>query len=91
MKPYWTSPDGAIVVFLWRQHRAALGGRSAISGAPLPETLAECAPGVQASHWGMAAAVSRLLGHDEPALPVAVTPQEAERVRASLSICSSVD
>mgnify|MGYP000852492632 FL=1 len=86
-----TTQNRITAEFLWRQHRAALGGRSAISGAPLPETLAECAPGVQASHWGMAAAVSRLLGHDEPALPVAVTPQEAERVRASLSICSSVD
>ncbi len=74
--------------FLWRQHRAALGGRSSVSGTPLPGTLAECPPGAQAAHWGMAAAVSRLLGHDEPPVPAAVTPEEAERVRLSLSICS---
>ena len=86
-----TTQNRITAEFLWRQHHAALGGRSAISGAPLPETLAECAPGVQASHWGMAVAVSRLLGHEEPARPAAVTPQEAERVGLALSICSSSD
>ena len=75
--------------FLWRQHRAALGGRSAITGAELPQTLAECAPGVQASHWGMAVAVALALGHDEPPLPPGVTAEEAARVRKSLSVCSA--
>lgn len=64
------------------------GSGDPVSGAPLPETLAECPPGAQAAHWGMAAAVSRLLGHDEPPVPAAVTPEQAERVRLSLSICS---
>ena len=75
--------------FLWRQHRAALGGKSSVSGAPLPETLDQCPPGAQAAHWGMAAAASRLLGHPEPPIPAAVTPEEAQRVRASLSVCTS--
>ena len=57
--------------FLWRQHRAALGGRSRGSGAPRPGTLAECPPGAQAARWGMAAAVSRLLGQHG-----ALTPDE---------------
>lgn len=76
--------------FLWRQHRAALGGHSAITGAPLPETLEQCAPGVQAAHWGMAAAVALLLGTAAPPIPAAVTPEEAKRVRTSLSVCSAV-
>ncbi len=75
--------------FLWRQHCAALEGRSSVSGAPLPETLAECPPGARAAHWGMAAAVARLLGHDEPPLPEGMTAEEAERVGRSLSICSA--
>ena len=75
--------------FLWRQHRAALGGRSAINGAELPVTLADCPPAVQASHWGMAAAVALALGHDEPPIPAAVTPEMAARTRASLSVCSA--
>lgn len=75
--------------FLWRQHRAALGGRSSVSGAELPKTLAECPPGARAAHWGMALAVSILLGHEEPPLPEGVTPEEAERVRKSVSICTA--
>ena len=74
--------------FLWRQHRAALGGKSSVSGATLPETLAECPPGAQAAHWGMAVAACRLLGHEEPPIPAAVSAEDAERVRQSLSICS---
>jgi hypothetical protein len=74
--------------FLWRQHRAALGGRSSVSGAELPETLAECPTGARAAHWGMALAVSLLLGHEEPPLPAGVAPEEAERVRGALSLCS---
>lgn len=74
--------------FLWRYHRDALGGRSAISGAALPEILDDCTAGVQGSHWGMALAVARVLGHDEPPLPPKVTPEEADRIRRSIAVCS---
>lgn len=76
--------------FLWRHHREALGGRSAVTGAALPETLEECNPGVQGSHWGMALAVARALGHDEPPLPPKVAAEEADRIRRSIAICSAV-
>lgn len=72
--------------FLWINHRAALGGKSAISGAPLPEYLHDCNAGVQGSHWGMAAAVSRALGYPEPPLPAKVTLEDAARIRHSLEI-----
>ena len=84
-----SQPNAVTAEFLWRQHRAALAGRSSVSGAPLPETLAECPPGAQAAHWGMALSVCILLGHEEPPLPPGVTPEEAERVRRSLSICTT--
>jgi hypothetical protein len=73
--------------FLWRQHRAALGGKSAVTGAALPETLHDCNAGVQGSHYGMAAAVNRFLGLNDPPLPPLVTPERAEEIQRSLSIC----
>lgn len=75
--------------FLWRQHRAILGGKSAITGAALPETLGECVPAVRASHWGMALAVCLELGLEEPPVPDGVTAEDATRVRQSLSMCST--
>lgn len=82
-------PNVITAEFLWRQHHASLGGRSSVSGAVLPDTLAECPPGAQAAHWGMALAVSLHLGHEEPPLPPGVTAEEAERVRRSISLCSA--
>lgn len=86
-KDDFMSKPGITAEFLWRQHRAALGGKSAITGAALPVTLHECNAGVQGSHYGMAAAVNRMLGLDEPPLPPLVTPDRAEEIRRSLSIC----
>ncbi len=80
---------GITAEFLWGQHRAALGGRSAVTGAALPETLHECNAGVQGSHYGMAAAVNRLLGLDDPPLPPLVTHKRAEEIERSLSICEA--
>lgn len=82
-------PDTITAEFLWRQHRAALGGKSAVTGAALPETLADCNAGVQGSHWGMAAAVSRVLGLHDPPLPPLVTPEAAADISRRLSVCSS--
>lgn len=84
-----TSPITA--EFLWINHRAALGGKSAVSGAPLPEYLSECNAGVQGSHWGMACAVARALrmsGVDvaDPPRPEKVTDEEAERIQRSLDV-----
>lgn len=76
--------------FLWEQHRAVLGGRSSISGAPIPEKLADCPPGPQGAHWGMAVAIADLLGLDEPPLPPGVTTEEAERIRRVLPIHPTV-
>lgn len=43
---------------LWLIHRAALGGKSAITGAELPATLADCPKAVQAAHYAMALGAS---------------------------------
>ncbi len=52
--------------FLWRFHREALGGVSAVTGDPLPEHLEDCRPGVQASHYAMAVGIARVHGAPEP-------------------------
>jgi hypothetical protein len=72
--------------FLWVNHRAALGGKSAVTGAPLPEFLHECNEGVQGAHWWMAAAVARALGTEPPPLPHHVTPERAEEIQRELEI-----
>lgn len=69
---------------LWRAHRAALGGKSAVTGAPLPAQLDECPPGVQGSHWGMSLAVAYELGAPEPSPPAAVSLDEQERIRRAV-------
>lgn len=68
--------------YLWHVHRAALGGRSSVTGAELPTTLADCPPGARAAHFAMALAAARWAnpGADLP-VPEGVTPEEAERVR----------
>lgn len=67
--------------FLWHIHRAALGGRSSVTGAELPATLDVCPPGARAAHYAMALAAAR---HIDPAatipVPAGVSPEEAERV-----------
>lgn len=67
--------------FLWHVHRAALGGRSSVTGAELPASLDACPPGARAAHYAMALAAAR---HVDPAaaipVPAGVSPEEAERV-----------
>lgn len=74
---------------LWHVHRAALGGVSSVTGAPLPPLLAECPPGAQGAHYALAVAVAMAASLRLPPLPPGVTPTEAQRlrdvVRASLS------
>jgi len=69
---------------LWIAHRNALGGRSAISGAALPETLDECSPGVKGAHWGIACYVAIVAGAAEPTLPSGVAPEDADRIRSAI-------
>lgn len=37
---------------LWRWHREALGGRSSVTGAELPQTLAGAPPGARLARAG---------------------------------------
>lgn len=67
---------------LWTWHRAALGGRSSVTGATLPETLAGAPPGARLAHWAMAAGVARANGWPEPPIPPGCDPAEVARVRA---------
>jgi hypothetical protein len=66
---------------LWQVHREVLGGRSSITGAPLPETLADCAPGPQGAHYALALATAIAHGASYPQPPPGVTEEEAERIR----------
>lgn len=75
--------------FLWRNHRLVLGGKSSITGAPIPETMAECSPGPQGAHWGMALAVARAQGAPEPPVPPGVSAGEAARIRQTIAVCST--
>jgi hypothetical protein len=38
----------------WQFRRAQLGGKSAVTGDPLPAKLEDCNPGVQADHYAQA-------------------------------------
>lgn len=71
---------------LWLMHRAAAGGVSTVTGAPLPATLDDCPPGPQATHYAMACFVATLTGDPEAvSIPSKVTPEDAERLRALAS------
>ena len=63
---------------LWLIHREALGGKSAVTGADLPQTLDDCSEGVQASHYEMTVAVVTAYG-DRRTVPVPskVSPERA--------------
>ena len=68
--------------FLWYVHRAALGGKSSVTGAELPQTLSSCPPGARAAHFAMALAAARWANPDaDLPVPEGVTPDEADRVR----------
>lgn len=80
-----TPPPRAVTADqLWTAHRAALGGKSAVTGAALPEALAMCNPGVQGAHWGLAIAVAHAFGSAPPPAPPDVTPEEQERIRRAV-------
>jgi len=72
--------------FMWTQHRAALGGKSAVNGADLPETLADCPAGVKAAHYGLALAAARFYEKPEPAVPEGVSEEDAARVQRAVAI-----
>lgn len=75
--------------FMWVQHRSVLGGKSAMSGDELPATLAECKPGVQEAHYGLAVAAARLYGDEDPAPPPGIMEEAAARVRMRVAIAST--
>ena len=54
---------------LWLAHRTATGGRSTISGAPLPETLDDCPVGPQETHYAMSCFAASLYG-DVAVVPI---------------------
>ena len=72
--------------FLWANHHSILGGKSAVTGAPLPYLLHECPAGVQKAHWGLAVAVARVMGTDDPPRPPLVTEEMALGVYRNLDI-----
>jgi hypothetical protein len=63
---------------LWTIHRAALGGKSSVTGAELPRYLDECPPGARAAHYAMALAAA---WHVDPTatvpVPTGVSPDDA--------------
>lgn len=67
---------------LWLIHRTAAGGKSTISGAPLPETLEDCAAGPQETHYAMVCAIAAAYGEvDAVPIPSKVTPERAQELR----------
>lgn len=66
---------------LWGWHRAILGGRSSATGASLPEDLAQCPPGAQGAHWGLALILALLQGQEVPPVPLGVSQDEQIRIR----------
>lgn len=74
---------------LWLVHHASLGGRSSVSGAPLPATLSACPDGAQAAHWGMALYVAHRMGLEEPPVPPGVSREKADEVRQAVMVLVS--
>lgn len=70
---------------LWLAHRALLRGKSAITAAPLPKSLAECAPGVQASHYGLSLVVARSHGAPDPDPPRGLSIEDVKDVQGMVS------
>ncbi len=66
---------------LWKAHRSILGGKSSATGAPLPERLDDTPPGAQAAHWGLAYLFACARNEEPPLAPVAVSADEAARIR----------
>lgn len=78
---------------LWDFRYRQLGGKSAVTGDPLPKRLAECGPGVQADHYAQACyAMAHYCldsgdipsGTDLQAVPVppAIHSDQAAKIRA---------
>lgn len=69
---------------LWLAHRAAAGGKSTMTGAPLPATLDDCAPGPQETHYAMAVYVATAHGERGVVpVPPKVSPERAEVLRVA--------
>lgn len=69
---------------LWLVHRAALGGKSAITGQALPPSLSVCPAGVKASHYAMALYAAIATGNEEPPVPLGLPADQAESVAAKV-------
>ncbi len=65
---------------LWTVHRAVLGGKSSVTGKPIPERLDQCPPGAQGAHYAMAVAASILGDLEPPTIPPGVSNEEARRI-----------
>lgn len=69
---------------IWKIHRAALGGRSGVTGAQLPLTLAECNSAVKLSHFGIALGIARRHGLPDPLVPQDVTDEQVKEIHRRL-------
>lgn len=69
---------------LWRIHRAALRGRSSVTGDDLPEDISGCPLGAQAAHWAMALGAARLSGSPHPDAPGGLSDAEQHRIRVAV-------
>jgi hypothetical protein len=67
--------------FLWHIHRAALGGKSSVTGAELPASLDGCPPGARAAHYAMALAAAWHVDRSSAVpVPAGVSPDEATQI-----------
>lgn len=74
---------------LWLAHRTAAGGKSTVTGAPLPETIEDCFPGPQETHYAMACYIAAV--HEDPGvvpIPSKVTTDRAAELKVAAE-CSA--
>lgn len=67
---------------LWRAHRAAAGGKSTITGAPLPASLDDLQVGPTETHYAMCVFAAIVYNDPEP-VPVPEKTSSGGLLRAS--------
>jgi len=71
---------------MWEAHRAALDGRSSVTGTPLPERLGDCPPLARGAHYAMALVAVLCVDGDPASVPVppGITPEKAHFLRCKV-------